>query len=308
MDTAIDHTIVAVDKATAREAMLIAQAEIERIDSLLWEENPESEIYRYNHSATGIETTEEVFRFVERAVGYYRTEVELDLKKTQGTFNIAIGPVVQLYDFHADNPVPPSAAEIAQALPDVNIGNIILKEDPSTDTYFLGKKTPDTRIAVGGMAKGYAVDRAIKLLTRRGFNEVLINAGGDLYCYGDNQGKPWKVGIQHPVKLSEIIKILELRDAAIATSGDYQRYYIYEGQRYHHLLDARTGKPARLSRSASVIAPSTEEADVWATSLFVLGAEEGIELIDNLDGVHGMLINSSGTVHYSNDFESFLAD
>jgi len=213
-----------------------------------------------------------------------------------------------LYDFHVDNPVPPTDAEIAKVLPDVNIGNIILKEDPSTDTYFLGKKTPDTRIAVGGIAKGYAVDRAIRLLRSRGFDEVLINAGGDLYCYGDNQGKPWKVGIQHPVTLSEIIKILELSDAAIATSGDYQRYYIYQGQRYHHLLDARTGKPARLSRSASVIAPSTEEADVWATSLFVLGAEEGIELMNNLEGVHGMLIDSSGTVHYSHDFESFLAD
>ena len=308
MDTAIDHTIVAGDKATAREAMLVAQTEIERIDSLLWEENSESEIYRYNQSSTGIETNEEVFRFVKRAVGYYRTEVELDLEKTEGTFNIAIGPVVQLYDFHSDNPVPPSPAEIKQALPDVNIGNIILNEDPSTGTYFLGKKTPETRLAVGGIAKGYAVDRAIQLLTSRGFNEVLINAGGDLYCYRENQGKPWKVGIQHPVKLSEIFKILELSDAAIATSGDYQRYYIYQGQRYHHLLDARTGKPARLSRSASVIAPSTEEADVWATSLFVLGAEEGIEMIDNLDEVHGMVIDSAGTVHYSRDFESFLAD
>jgi thiamine biosynthesis lipoprotein len=308
MDTAIDHTIVAVDKSTAREAMLIAQAEFERIDSLLWEENPGSEIYRYNQSRTGIETTEEVFSFVQRAVEYYRTEVELDLEKTEGTFNIAIGPVVQLYDFHADNPVPPAAAEINQALPDVKIGNIILKEDPSTETYFLGKKTPETRIAVGGIAKGYAVDSAIRLLRRRGFNEVLINAGGDLYCSDGNQGKPWKVGIQHPVELSEILKILELKNAAIATSGDYQRYYIYHGQRYHHLLDARTGKPARLSRSASVIAPSAEEADVWATSLFVLGAEAGIEMIDNLDEVHGMVIDSAGTVHYSRDFESFLAD
>lgn len=308
MDTAIEHTIVAVDKATARQAMLGAQSEIERIDSLLWEENPESEIYRYNHSPIGIETTEEVFRFVQRAVGYYRTEVELDLEKTEGTFNIAIGPVVQLYDFNADNPVPPSATEIEQALTEVNIGNIILKEDTSTDTYFLGKKTPDTMIAVGGIAKGYAVDRAIQILSKRGFNQVLINAGGDLYCNGENQGKLWKVGIQHPGKLSEIIKIIELKNAAIATSGDYQRYYIYQGQRYHHLLDARTGMPARLSRSASVIAPSTEEADVWATSLFVLGAEEGIELINKLNDVHGMVIDSSGTVHYTRDFESFLAD
>ncbi len=308
MDTAIDHTIVAADKSTARNAMLLAQSEIERIDSLLWEQNPESEIYRFNHSEQGIETTREVYNFVKRAVEYYRTEVELDIPKKAGTFNVTIGPLLELYDFGTENPVPPTAGGIARALADVNIENILFNEDPSTETYFLGKRTPGTKLAVGGIAKGYAVDSAVSLLVKNGFTQVLINAGGDLYCNGEKEGMPWKIGIQHPGQLSEIVKILELQDAAIATSGDYQRYYIYEGKRYHHLLNSQTGRPARKSRSASVIAPTTEQADVWATSLFILGSEEGIELINRLDNVHGMLIDSSGTIHYSQDFESYLYD
>ncbi len=306
MDTVIDFTIYAPGHDSARTWMRAAHQEIERIANLLWEENPASEIYRFNHSERGIETSREVYEFIDRARQYYWREVELSLSRQDGSFDITIYPVLQLYDFQAKNPVPPSETEINKHLQWVGMNQLKFQSEKSSGWYMVRKPHAEVGVAVGGMAKGYAVDRAIEVLRRRGAPAALVNAGGDLYCYGYKQGKKWKVGIQHPGEQGELAEILEVTGVAVATSGNYQRYYFYEGERYHHILNPKSGQPVAASQSATVIAPTTEEADVWATVLFIRGAVEGIRLLDQLSDVHGMVIDSIGVPHYSKGCQEFL--
>jgi thiamine biosynthesis lipoprotein len=134
-----------------------------------------------------------------------------------------------------------------------------------------------------------------------------VNAGGDLYCLGDRTDGPWRVGIRDPDRGDEIVVVLNVADAAVATSGDYQRYFEYDGIRYHHILDPQTGRPARRARSATVIAPTAERADALATAAFVAGPDAGIQLLDGLENAEGMIIDLAGDLHTSARFGEYVA-
>jgi len=306
MDTVIEYTIVAPEKRTAREQMLRAQQEIERVEHLLGEDDSLSEIYRFNHSPGGIRTNREVSQFIRRALGFYWEEVDLDLTASRGSFDITIKPVLNLYHFKADHPVPPTAEQVRRALEFVGADRLKLAGDAPSGEYRLEKPDSNMAIGVGGLAKGYAVDEAIRVLRQAGVTQALINAGGDLYCLGSKPGGPWKIGIQNPVETSEIVKVLQMADAAVATSGNYQRYFMYRGRRYHHILDPATGWPAGRAQSATVIAPTTEQADAWATILFIRSAPDGIALLNKVPGISGMVIDAAGGIHYSDGFRQFL--
>jgi len=300
MDTYIEYTIMAVDKEFARGVMLQAHQEIERIEHLFWTENTASEIYRFNQSKTGIETTKEVYHLVQRALDYYET--------TRGAFDITVKPALDLYPFKSDSPVPPTEEMINDALNYVGRWAVETAFDTAGPAWMIVKSIEKAGLDVGGIAKGYAVERAIKVLQNNHIEDALINAGGDMFCLGTKSGRPWTVGVQHPRLPGELVNVLALSNIAVATSGDYQRYFLFNGERYHHLLDTRTGKPARKAQSATVIAPTTEEADVWATALFILGPEEGIRLINGRSGVYGSLVDSSGVVYWTEGFQHFLAE
>lgn len=306
MDTVIDYTIVASNKKIARNEMLAAQQEIERVEHLLGEDDTLSEIYRFNHSPRGIETSREVYQFVRRALGFYWKEVDLDLGSSNGSFDITIKPVLDLFHFNADRPIPPSEAAVKQRLQYVGANRVILSGDEPSGEYRLEKPDSNIALAVGGVAKGYAVDRAIGILKAAGVRQAIINAGGDLYCLGSKNGLSWRVGVQDPVKTDEIVRVLKLTDTAVATSGNYQRYFIYQGRRYHHILDPATGWPADHAQSATVIAPTTEQADAWATILFVRSAPDGIDLLNKIPDLYGMVIDTGGKIHYSDGFQQFL--
>lgn len=300
MDTVIHYTIFAPSRKVAQNAMLKAQTEIDRVASKFWEKDSSSEIYRFNHSREGIITDREVYLFVSRARGYYQ--------KTDHAFDISIYPVLKLYDFKAENPVPPTEQVIRTNLQFVGMQNVSMHHADGDTNYRINKKFPEVGIASGGSAKGYAVDRAIDVLKEQGISSALINAGGDLYCLGSKEGKPWVIGIQDPRDLNDVVAALTLEDMAIATSGDYQRYFMYEGVRYHHILNPKTGRPGRLSQSASVIASGTEQADAWATALFVLGVEEGVALANRTPGIDAAIIDSAGIMHYSSGFGKYLRE
>lgn len=306
MDTVIDYTIVAPDKPTARKQMLLAQQEIERVEHLLGEDDSLSEIYRFNHSPREIRTNREVYQFIRRALGFYWDEVNLDLTASRGVFDITIKPVLNLYHFKAEHPVPPTAEQVSRALKYVGADRLKLTGDEPSGEYRLEKPDSNMAIGVGGLAKGYAVDEAIRVLKQAGVTQAVINAGGDLYCLGSKQGIPWKIGIQNPVEPSEIVRVLQMSDCAVATSGNYQRYFIYRGRRYHHILDPATGWPADRAQSATVIAPTTEQADAWATILFIRSAPDGIALLNKVPGISGMVIDAAGAIHYSEGFREFL--
>ncbi len=291
MDTVVEYTIVAPSGAAARRAMEAAHAEIERVERLLWEEDSLSQIYTFNHAGGPVTLDPEAVRFLERARAY--------AQRSRGAFDITIKPVLDLYDFAAETPVPPSEEAIRERLPLVGTARIDFSKAPVLD------KPEGVAVAVGGVAKGYAVDRAVAVLKANGVRHALVNAGGDLYCLGTHLGKPWRVGIRDPDDPGALVDVLYVSDLAVATSGDYQRYFVYEGRRYHHILHPGDGQPARSSRSATVIAATTEEADALATALFVAGAVQGIALIDSLPGVAGMVVEAAGTVVPSRRYGRF---
>ena len=300
MDTSIEYTIMAPKRKLAKNAMLKAHQEIERIEHLFWEKDSTSEIYRFNQSKRGIETTEEVFRLVRQALEYNET--------TRGAFDITLKPLLDLYPFLSDNPVPPTKEMLDSALKYVGEQFVETSIRIADSSWILRKSIEQASLAIGGFVKGYAVDRAIEVLKNNHIRNALINAGGDLYCLGTKGSKPWKVGIQNPRETEKLINVLSLSNIAVATSGDYQRFFLFNGNQYHHILDPGTGIPARRTQSATVIAPTAEEADVWATAVFVLGHEEGIRLIDNRTDIFGSAIDSSGLIYYSKGFGRFLIE
>jgi thiamine biosynthesis lipoprotein len=162
------------------------------------------------------------------------------------------------------------------------------------------------QIGLGGIAKGYGVDRAARALHTAGLNNYYIDGGGDIVVAGQNHGRPWRVAVRHPRKsLPELLTTVELSDAAIVTSGDYERFRILNGRRYHHILDPRTGEPAEGCQSVTVIAPLAESADALATAAFVLGPEKGLNLIARQTNTAALIVDTLGQLHMTDNFEAF---
>ena len=159
-------------------------------------------------------------------------------------------------------------------------------------------------IDLGGIAKGYAVDRAIHILQKCGIQQALVSAGGDSKILGDKQGRPWMIGIQHPRKKQAVALSIPLTDTAISTSGDYERFFLSNDERIHHIINPQTGKSAKQSWSATVIGPDAITTDALSTTIFILGAEKGLKLINSLDNIDAIIIDSSGVVHYSSGLEN----
>ena len=194
-------------------------------------------------------------------------------KETNGTFDITMGPLIKLWGWDTKNPHLPPELAIANALKNTGIDKV--RCDPITHRISL--KIKGMSLDLGGIAKGFAVDRASALLNAKGIHNFIVNAGGDLYTSGAPLQRLWHIGIQDPDDPKAVIAIVSLSDRAIATSGDYERYFIKGHVRYHHILNPRTGLPARGLRSVSVLAKNTMDADALATALFVMGRERAIQ-------------------------------
>ena len=213
--------------------------------------------------------------------------------QTNGAFDITIRPVLKLWDFNSQ--IIPDKEAISSALPKVCYEGI------STGFNTI-ECDPAIEIDLGGIAKGFLVDYGISKFTLEGINNILIDAGGDLYASGTNMGKPWRIGIQHPRKPDELIGVLEITDRAVATSGDYERYFIKDGIRYHHILDPKTGYPARGCISATVLAPDTMTADAWATAVFVMGESYFEKQNDKFPEIDVIMVLPDGRVRSTKSF------
>jgi thiamine biosynthesis lipoprotein len=216
---------------------------------------------------------------------------------TEGAFDITYASVGFMYDFRAHK--KPTEAEIESALPAVNYHHIVL--DQKTRTVFFTQA--GVRIDLGGIGKGYAVDRGIAILQAKGVSHALVTAGGDSRIIGDRFGKPWIVGIRHPDDKSRVIAKIPLVDTAMSTSGDYERYFDEDGVRYHHIIDPRTGKSASKVRSATILASTATRTDGLSKTAFVLGAEEAMKIYEKLDDVDAILVTPEGRVLYSKGLE-----
>lgn len=286
MGTAISVELWSEKPAEGRALTQSVLDEMRRIDRLMSTWRPDSEISRVNAQAARrpVTITHELLALVERALAYS--------EMTDGAFDITYASAGKHYDYRAGK--KPDAAQLAEALPAIDYRHVRI--DTNNDTIRFLRE--GVRIDLGGIAKGYAVDRCIELLARAGITHALVSAGGDTRVLGKRWQRPWQVGIRDPRK-DGIVTMIPLEDAAISTSGDYERYFDQEGVRYHHILNPGTGDSAREIHSASIIGTHSIDTDALSTSVFVLGVEKGLALINRIPDTEAVIIDNHGLMHYS---------
>jgi thiamine biosynthesis lipoprotein len=291
MGTRITVQLRAADAAKGSAAIDAVMAEMRRIDELMSHYKPESELSQINlHAADAPVTVDrELFDLLKLSLHF--SEV------TDGAFDITYAGVGHLYDYRRH--IRPTEAQIQAALPTVNWRNLILDSDKLTVKFAM----PGMRIDVGGIGKGYAVDRCIGILQSLGITHALVTAGGDSRIIGDRDGRPWIVGIRHPDDPNKIVTRLPLVDTAMSTSGDYFRFFDEDGVRYHHIIDPHTGHSASRVRSATILGPTATETDGLSKTAFVLGAEKTLELINRMPKFDAIFITPDGRVLYSHGLE-----
>lgn len=273
----------------ARGEALIEQVfeEMRRVDRLMSHYKPDSQLSQINARAARepVRVDPELYRLIQASLDVSR--------RTDGAFDITYASVGYRYDFRARR--RPDAGTIASELPGIDWRHVEL----SPADFSVRFTRPGTRIDLGGIAKGYAVDRGIAILRAGGIERAMVNAGGDTRILGDRFDKPWMVGIRNPDDARGVALRVPLSDAAISTSGDYERYFDEGGVRYHHIIDPKTGDSARRVRSATVIGPDATQTDALSTTVFVMGPEAGIALIDGMPGFDAIVITPQGKVLYS---------
>jgi thiamine biosynthesis lipoprotein len=223
-------------------------------------------------------------------------------RRSGGAFDMTLGRLKSLWGIETEKPRVPSPEEIRRALDGTGPGTLQL------EGRRVKKRRPDIAVDLGGIAKGYAVDRAVEVLRAAGIESASVNAGGDIRLLGARpDGRPWRIGIQHPRDPEKILATVSLNKGAVVTSGDYERYFMAGGVRYHHLFDPHTGYPGRLSRSVTVVAPTAALADALATAAFILGPQDGLELLAGYPGVEGLIVGADGGTVLSDGFREMVS-
>ncbi len=288
MGTMIEIILMGDDEEPANKAALQAFQEMKRIETLMSPWIDSSDVTRINRSAgkEWVKVSPETMEVIKKA-----KEIS---ELSEGGFDITVAPLVDLWRKAREKKTPPSMEDVKGKSDLVNFKNIGI--DPE-GKVFLKKK--DMAIDLGGIAKGYAVDRAFKLLKSLGYKNLIVNAGGDLRVGGTKNKQPWSIGIQNPRESQEILARISVSDTAIATSGDYEKYFIFQGKRYHHIFNPKDGFPTEDSQSVTIIAKDCITADGLATAVFVLGAEKGYSLCRKLEGVDCIIVDKEGKTIFS---------
>lgn len=219
-------------------------------------------------------------------------------------FNPAIGKLVGLWGFHRNNPDQPFAPDMQKIrLIQADIPNM---DDVEIDGIRLRGHNPHLQLDLGGIAKGFGIDQAFETLQSLDIKHAIINAGGDLRAVGQHQDRPWTIGIQHPRQSTVLASIETLRDESIFTSGDYQRYYMQDSQRRHHIIDPRTGEPVSHTIAVTVIHPQAVVADAAATALLAGGKENMARIARSMGVEHVMLMSSDGEISLTEKMQQRL--
>lgn len=294
MGSRFEITVVAKDSTEAKDYIDLAVGEITRIEKLISSWDPASQTSEINRNAgiKPVKVDEELYNLIGRSV-----EIS---KLTNGAFDISFASLDKIWKFDGSMTEMPSKEAIEQSVAKVGYKNIIL--DPENFTVFL--KLEGMKIGFGAIGKGYAADKGKKLLMEKGVSAGIINAAGDMNTWGKQpDGEFWKVAITNPMDKNKAFALLPLKDNAVVTSGNYEKYVTFNGIRYTHIIDPRTGYPATGIISATVFAPKAEIADALATSIFVMGKDVGIDFINQLPKIECIVIDEKGEISTSKNIE-----
>ena len=287
--TAIDN-----DATKSKQAVTAAIAEIQRIEKMIssWDPQSQTSAINKNSGIKAIQVDPELFDLIQRALSVSAL--------TNGAFDISFQSAHH-WTFDGTVQKLPSTLSLQSRLELINYKNIIC--NPEKQTVFLKKK--GMHIGFGAIGKGYAADKAKALMQQMGIRSGMVNAGGDLTAWGKSpKQEDWKIGISHPERSWETMSWLSIKEQAVVTSGDYEKYFMAAGKRYAHIINPVTGFPVTGIRSATVVCPSAELADALATSIFVLGVEKGLQLINQLKEIECFIVDDDFKMHHSSGMQT----
>jgi FAD:protein FMN transferase len=288
MGTAISVELWSDDRAEGDAAIAAVMAEMHRIDRAMSPHKPDSELSRINrdaaHAPVGLSA--EMASLLARARHFAQL--------SGGAFDITYAAVGQLYDYRQR--IRPSAEALARAR--AAVGYEHLQLDVGARTLRFGRA--GMRIDLGGFAKGHAVDNAARILRQRGIAHAMVSAGGDSRVIGDRRGRPWTIGVRDPRRPGKMVAVLPLEDVSISTSGDYERYFDdAEGERAHHIIDPATGRSPHSVHSVTILAEDGLTTEALSKTVFVLGVDKGLRLIESQIGVDAVVVDAAGVLHCS---------
>ncbi|MBI4774807.1 MAG: FAD:protein FMN transferase [Deltaproteobacteria bacterium] len=289
MDTYVTVYAVGPEKLTSK-AVNAALQRMEEVDEKFDFLNPKSPLYAFNNEGAPISDSE-IVDLVKLALGVSRD--------SDGAFDITICPLISLWGFYGDHPSVPDHESIERCIEKIGYKHLVVRNSK------VEKTRPDIRIDLGGIAKGYAVGEAIKVLRAEGVTSALIDAGGDVYAMGKKGLRSWKVGIKDP-RGDGLLGFIEAEDLSIMGSGDYERFFMDQGKRYHHIFNPKTGYPASGLTGTTILYGDPALADAWNTALFVLGPEKGLEIVESIPGMEVIMVTESGEVLYSSGLKDRL--
>ncbi len=294
MGSRFEITVVANNAIAANKYIDAAVAEITRIEKLIssWDVHSQTSIINKNAGLKPVKVDRELFNFIERAIRIS--------KLTDGAFDISYASMDRIWKFDNSMTKMPSEEIIKASVAKVGFQNIILNKVNST--VFL--KLKGMKIGFGAIGKGYAADKAKALLISKGVTSGIINASGDMNTWGKQpDGSEWKIAITNPMNKNKVFALFPIKNGAVVTSGNYEKYVNFNGKRYTHIIDPRTGYPSSGIISVTIFAPKAELADALATSVFVMGKEAGLDRINQLPKIECIIIDDKGNITKSKNIE-----
>jgi thiamine biosynthesis lipoprotein len=281
-------------QATGRGSDLAAKKAMDRMAEVAWRLNahdPRSEVHAFNTSGASI-VDPDVVACIEAAV-------QLSAK-SDGAFDVTVFPLVALWGFHEGPPRLPGEGEIQTALRRIGWRDLVVEHGR------IAKRRSDVAVDLGGIGQGYAVRAAVEVLRREGVEAALVDVSGDIFALGHPRGRLWRIGIKDP-RGEGVLGVVRVADLAVVTSGDYERFFEKDGVRYHHILDPKTGWPARSLASVTIMDADPVTADALATAVLVLGPEKGLALVESLPGAEALLVDEGGRQILSSGFAALTS-
>ncbi len=289
MDTYVSIYAVGPRQITSK-AVSSALGRMQEIDAKFNSLNPKSPVYAFNQKNEPI-SDPEILQLIRIALQVSR--------ESGGAFDITVAPLMELWGFYEKSPRLPQDQVIKDCLKNIGYQHLLLNGKE------LKKDSQGVKIDLGGIAKGYAISEAVKVLKTQGVSSALIDAGGDVYAIGRKSRRLWKVGIRNP-RQDNLLGYVEVEDLAVIGSGDYERFFIQDGRRYHHIFNPKTGYPTQGTSGVTLIYTDPVLGQVWTKIPFIMGPKKGLEMLEKIPGTEAIIVTESGEILYSSGLKHAL--